>query len=417
MKMKSNDRKVILGNIFFLALLQVVNYVFPLLSWPIMSNALGLSDFGVLLILLSICGIANMFTDFGFDLSATYSVSKNIKDKSYIDSLLSNVFFIKLLLSIVVILCSFLYIYTQISIYSSINAYTYLIISLIIVSQSCQYIWFFQGVEKMKYITLATVLSKSGYLILLLIIMPIFQSVNSALVCFLISQVVVSVTHIRCIYKENFSFGKVSIGPLISELKKSLGFFLSRIAVSLYTSANTLILGHFQGSAAAGLYGAAEKLYFAGSRVSGVLSQALYPNMAKTGNVKLLVKIVSSIFIPFCFCCYAVSFFSSEIMEIIFGAEFASASNILDLFLLLMCITFLSISLGYPGFAAIKKVEFANYSVVIGSFFHLCGIGILFYQDSITTVNLLTLVIITESIILTLRVGFLIYFSRKGYRQ
>ena len=88
--MKSNDRKVILGNIFFLALLQVVNYVFPLLSWPIMSNALGLSDFGVLLILLSICGIANMFTDFGFDLSATYSVSKNIKDKSYIDSLLSN---------------------------------------------------------------------------------------------------------------------------------------------------------------------------------------------------------------------------------------------------------------------------------------------------------------------------------------
>ena len=241
MKMKINDRKVILGNIFFLALLQVVNYVFPLLSWPIMSNALGLSDFGVLLILLSICGIANMFTDFGFDLSATYSVSKNIKDKSYIDSLLSNVFFIKSLLSIVVILCSFLYIYTQISIYSSINAYTYLIISLIIVSQSCQYIWFFQGVEKMKYITLATVLSKSGYLILLLIIMPIFQSVNSALVCFLISQVVVSVTHIRCIYKENFSFGKVSIGPLISELKKSLGFFLSRIAVSLYTSANTLI--------------------------------------------------------------------------------------------------------------------------------------------------------------------------------
>ena len=413
MKMKSNDRKVILGNIFFLALLQVVNYVFPLLSWPIMSNALGLSDFGVLLILLSICGIANMFTDFGFDLSATYSVSKNIKDKSYIDSLLSNVFFIKSFLSIVVILCSFLYIYTQISIYSSINAYTYLIISLIIVSQSCQYIWFFQGVEKMKYITLATVLSKSGYLILLLIIMPIFQSVNSALVCFLISQVVVSVTHIRCIYKENFSFGKVSIGPLISELKKSLGFFLSRIAVSLYTSANTLILGHFQGSTAAGLYGAAEKLYFAGSRVSGVLSQALY---AKTGNVKLLVKIVSSIFIPFCFCCYAVSFFSSEIMEIIFGSEFASASHILDLFLLLMCITFLSISLGYPGFAAIKKVEFANYSVVIGSFFHLCGIGILFYENSITTINLLTLVLITESIILTLRVGLLIYFSRKGYR-
>ena len=147
-----------------------------------------------------------------------------------------------------------------------------------------------------------------------------------------------------------------------------------------------------------------------------MLSQALYPNMAKTGNVKLLVKIVSSIFIPFCFCCYAVSFFSSEIMEIIFGSEFASASHILDLFLLLMCITFLSISLGYPGFAAIKKVEFANYSVVIGSFFHLCGIGILFYENSITTINLLTLVLITESIILTLRVGLLIYFSRKGYR-
>ena len=112
--------------------------------------------------------------------------------------------------------------------------------------------------------------------------MPIFQSVNSALVCFLISQVVVSVTHIRYIYKENFSFGKSFNWAINFRVKKSLGFFLSRIAVSLYTSANTLILGHFQGgSTAAGLYGAAEKLYFAGSRVSGVLSQALYPNMAK----------------------------------------------------------------------------------------------------------------------------------------
>ena len=78
-----------------------------------MSNALGLSDFGVLLILLSICGIANMFTDFGFDLSATYSVSKTLKINRYIDSLLSNVFFIKVFLSIVVILCSFIYLYSD----------------------------------------------------------------------------------------------------------------------------------------------------------------------------------------------------------------------------------------------------------------------------------------------------------------
>ena len=98
-----------------------------------------------------------------------------------------------------------------------------------------------------------------------------------------------------------------------------------------------------------------------------MLSQALYPNMAKTGNVKLLVKLF--LVFLFHFVLLLCSKFSlQKLWRLYFGSEFASASHILDLFLLLMCITFLSISLGYPGFAAIKKVEFANYSVVIGSF-------------------------------------------------
>lgn len=414
--MTNNCKKTISKNIFSLILLQIVNYVFPLMAWPILTNILGVSDFGILVMLFSICSIANIFTDFGFDLSATYTVSSNIKNKDLIGNLLSNVFLIKLTLSFLTILSVYGYLYFWFD-NNRINIYTYILIALIIFFQSCQYIWLFQGIEKMKYITIATVLSKTGYLLLLITITPFLKSINSALFCFFISQVLVSITHFICIYKEGFSFGKPMFSSLLNELKNSTGFFFSRVAVSIYTSLNILLLGTFQSTYIAGLYGAAEKLYFAGSKVSGVLSQALYPNMVKTGNLNLLLKIVLSLFIPFCLFCYVTSFFSQDIMRLIFGEAFIEGDKILDLFLILMCITFLSVSLGYPGFAAIRKIKLANYTVIVGAILHFIGLIILYAFNNLTAINLLNLVIITEVIILLLRIVFLLYYQKgKGVK-
>lgn len=398
-------------NLFALVILQIANYLFPLLSWPLLAKYLGLEQFGEFMILFSIFILALVITDFGFNLSATHKVSLNRESKSDIGLLLGNIFFIKLFLAMVAIFSSAIYINCQN--FKYINNSTLLFVSLVIFIQSFQCIWFYQGIERMKNITQINIFSKVVYLLLLVIILPFYANLNIAILCYALSQMLGGFFFIRNIYKEGYFISYPRISGVLEEIKHSFTFFISRVAVSIYTTINTLIIGNVSGASIAGLYGSAEKLYNAGSTVSGMLSQALYPNMAKTNNLKLLVKIVIFVSVPYFIGCFIASFWTFEIVTLIFGSEFAASAELLKLFIVLMCITFVSVTLGYPGFAAVKKVQWANYSVIFGAVFHCLGIIYLLIFNLITPQNVLILVMITESIILIIRILLLMFFRGK----
>lgn len=394
-----------------MVILQVANYLFPLLSWPLLAKYLGLEQFGEFLMFFSIFLLALVISDFGFNLSATHKISLNRENKLKISLLLGNIFFIKFFLAIIAILGGVVYIKFQGLNY--INNSTFFFVALVIVAQSFQCVWFYQGIERMRNITQINIFSKIVYLLLLVVILPFYANLNIAILCYAISQMLSACFFIRNIYKEGYCISYPQVNGVLEEVKHSFTFFISRVAVSIYTAINTLIIGNVSGASIAGLYGSAEKLYNAGSTISGMLSQALYPNMAKTNDLKLLVKIVIFTSIPYFIGCFIASFWTFEIVTLIFGSEFAVSAELLKLFLVLMCITFVSINLGYPGFVAVKKVQWANYSVIFGAVFHFCGIIYLLIFNLITPKNVLILVMITESIILIIRVLLLMFFRRK----
>lgn len=412
-KIKQNR---VVKNIFALGILQIANYIIPLLAWPLLARQLGLEQFGVLMMIFAVYGIAGILTDFGFNLSATYTISQNQNNKEQINQLLGNVFFIKFLLAFISCIGAIAYIYFKIP-HQEINIISYIIIISTIIIQSFQCVWFFQGIEKMKHITTTTILSKVLYLLVLALLLPYFKDLNTALFCFLISQLVMIGLYINSLYKEQYCIIAPKISMLMQEFKFSFSFFISRVAVSVYTAINTLLIGHFAGASVAGLYSSAEKLYAAGTSVSGILSQALYPHMAKTHNLKLLVKIVSLALIPFILGCTIAYTFSEEIIVLIFGDAFRSASEYLRLFLALMCITFISITIGYPGFAAINKIKLANYTVMFGAIIHLIGLTFLFLNQLITAKNVLLMVILTESVILIARIALLFFFKNSSTKE
>ncbi len=65
----------------------------------------------------------------------------------------------------------------------------------------------------------------------------------------------------------------------IAAFKEGWTIFLSRSAVSLYTMANTFILGLFVASAGVAYYGGAEKIVLMVLGLMGPFTQALYPRM------------------------------------------------------------------------------------------------------------------------------------------
>lgn len=401
-------------NIFALGILQIANYIVPLLAWPLLAKMLGLEQFGLVMMLLAICAMANILTDFGFNLSATHIIAQDVQNKEKIGQLLGNIFLIKGILAVVAGVIASIYSIVQlIPSSNSLDMWTIILLNLVILAQAFHCIWFFQGIEKMKYITTANILAKVAYVILLFMVLPFYKHINLALICFLLSQLCITTLFFIFIYQEKYYILRPKLGMLWSELRYSFSFFVSRVAVSVYTLANTLILGHFNGSAVAGLYGSAEKIYGAGTGVAGIVSQALFPYVTKTNNLKLLVKIIMGMTIPVFVGCYILSLFSEEIMIFVFGERFREASSLLELFLLLLCITFVSVNIGYPGFSAVQKVQWANYTVMVGAIFHLLGLFALYVFYLINAKNVLLMVIITESIILLLRIFLLIYFSQQ----
>lgn len=403
-------------NMFALGLVQVANYILPLLAWPLLAKSLGLEQFGIVMMLLAICVMANILTDFGFNLSATHTIAKNVQDKHKIAQLLGNIFAIKTLLAVFACVIASVYIYFKFLILdsSNINIWTLVLVNLIIISQAYSCIWFFHGIEKMSYITKANILTKVAYVALLFIILKFYVHLNVVLFCLLVSQLWSAYLFIWYIYKEQYFIISPQFNMLWQELKYSFNFFVSRVAVSVYTTANTLMLGHFNGATVAGLYSSAEKLYGAGAGVSGIVSQALFPYMVKTGRLDVLLKVAFALLVPYVIVCIGLSMWATEIIVLIFGQEFAEAGELLKLFFVLASITFLSVNVGYPGFSAVKRVEWANYTVMMGAVFHLSALFVLYLCDWISAKNVLCTVILTESLVLLLRLSMLFFFAKKS---
>ncbi len=400
-------------NLLALVISQVANYLFPLLAFPILAKYLNVDGFGKYMIITAILGMAMLLTDFGFNLSATHSISLHREDKPRIAQLLGNIFAIKFIFAIFASMVVLIY-FSINELGDSLSSLAGTLVCLTIFAQAFQCLWFFQGIERMKNITIANILTKASYLILLVILLPFSSTIEMALFSFFISQLLMIGIYIKAIYKEKYQIAIPQLKMLCGEIKHSFGFFISRVAVSTYSLLNTVIIGNISGNYMAGLYGSAEKLYGAGVSVSGMLSQALYPHMAKNNNFKLLIKIVGLTSIPYFIGCYVVSFFSEDIIVFIFGEKFKEASQFLNLFLFLMCVTFISINLGYPAFSAVKKVEYANYTTIAGAIVHMIFLIGLYLFYSLSAINVLKTVIITESIILILRASFLFYFYRRG---
>jgi O-antigen/teichoic acid export membrane protein len=406
-KLKKISRHIVARNSAALFTLQLVSMVAPLIVLPYLSRVLGLDGFGLIMLSLSVCAIAMIITDFGFNLSATYAISKRREDKAYVNELIGAIFFIKAGLAFLLLLSILFYSYfiglgdasLVLSVYISLN----------ILIQAFSPTWFFQGIEKMKNMTLYTLIAKISYVFLVFIFIHEKSDVNLVIFLYAISNLVAVSVAISFIYSNGYAVKVPKYINILNILKDSFQFFLSRAAISIYTSASTFLVGAFSGLQQAAIYGASEKLYQASQSVTGAIAQALFPYMAKNNNSKLLINVVIFIGIPLFIGCISVGFWANEIMGLIFGNEFLLSGGILQLFLVVTILNFISVNYGYPAFAGIGKVHIANYTVILGAFIQLGCLFVLFMTDSFSALSVVSSILLTELVVMTSRI--VIYYK------
>ncbi|VEC67940.1 putative polisoprenol-linked O-antigen transporter [Escherichia coli] len=406
MKLKQN---VLFGNIAALAILQLATYITPLLIVPYLTRVLGPGGYGTVAICLSMIQMSLILTDFGFNLSSTEYIARNCQSKDKINKHIGAVFQIKILLIFLCVIFLYFLVNDQLQQFK-IEFFFYSCIAII--GQTFQSLWFFQGVEKMKRITLFLTISKFSYVILTFVIVKKPEQGRFVILAYALSQVIGALLSQYYMRKEGYKYTPANLSSMLGVLRTSALFFWSRLAVSTYTTASTLVVGA-AGHVQAGYYAASEQLYKAGQNITTPVSQALYPYMTRAKNWALFFKMMSILTVVMITASLTAIWLSQWLIALIFGPEYIVSQNVFIVFMLALIVTFVSTNFGYPVFSALGKVKVANYTVIFGALTHVVILGVLFCLGEISAYNVVRAVLFTEIVILILRMFFFVKLYRR----
>lgn len=394
-----SKNKRLFGNAILLVLLQLVNYLAPLLLLPYLTRVLAVEEFGVVMAAMSAVAISYVITDYGFSLSATYKIARNRENKKYIDNLIAVVFTAKVILSIFAIFSIFFVSYIP-----AYNQYRYIFYFGIgaVVFQAFQPIWLFQGLEKMKAFAIYFGLTKVLHIIFVYLAVNETGDGYLVLASWSLANFLGCMVGVYFLKRDKYKIGFSGIGIAWKEIKKTASFFWSRLAIVVYTSASPIIIGNFSLQQAA-LYSTAEQGYKAGQAVTSAIGQALYPYMAKEKKWKIFIRLVFLVAVCISSGAAVVGYFAEFFVKIIFGLAYLESAIVLKIMMVTLVINCLTILFGYPALAAINKVEWANKTVMIGALFFvgLLILNILFF--TVSAASLAIIILLTETLILGLR--------------
>lgn len=396
----TEDKKRLLGNFFSLSILQIFSYILPLLTLPYLVRVLGVETFGLVSFAAAFIIFFNILVDYGFNLSATREISIHRENKEKITEIYSSVLAIKFMLIFVSLIILSFIVFTFDKFSSHIELYFITFISVI--GQALFPIWYFQGMERMKYITIINIFSKVVFTIAIFVF--VHEESDYLIVPLLtgLGALIGSLYSLYIIKKDfNQSFVFQSIETMKLHFKDSSQFFLSRVSVSIYTSANAFVLGLFTNNTMVGYYSIAEKLYIAMQSLYSPITQVLYPYVAKERNIKLFKKIFYSVVGLNILGVIFLYFFGEYIFAFLFTKEIGIESiSVFKIFLVANLIVVPSILIGYPFLGALGFSKYANKSVINGSIVHLLGLTSLILTDNITIYNVAFMIIVTELLVL-----------------
>lgn len=396
------NEKTLAKNTFWLYVMQISGYVFPFFTFPYLTRVLGPENYGIVVFANAAMVYFQMLLEFGFILSATNEISLNRDDSIKVRKITFSVIWAKLVLAlfgaaILAICVLFVKKFRENSIYFILS---YVGTSLTIFLPD----FLFRGIEKMSILTYRVLLSKLVYTIGIFAFIHKPSDFIFVPVATILSNVAaIILTWIEIIRNLKIYPIKVKFPEIFTELKNSSVFFLSRVAVSMYQTLNTILLGLKFPSAELACYGAANNLVSSGRSLISPISDSIYPYMVRNKNyhlVKKLILILEPLIIAGCVLLY---FVSPWFIRIFCGKGYENAIPVFRAMLPLIVISLPTYLFGYPLMGALGIIKIANISVIAGSVFHVAGLFVLYFADLLSFIPVAFLTFATEIVVFSIR--------------
>ena len=152
------DSRREIKDVFYLVALQGVNYVMPLVVLPYLMVVLGSDRFGLIGFSTGLAQLFMLIVDFGFNFTATKEVALYKDDPVRLRQVFWDTLYAKLGLLVVsfVLYAAVLLAVPRFAVYR----HTAFIFFLMVVANAFSFVWYFQGLGKIRFISIANVAAK-----------------------------------------------------------------------------------------------------------------------------------------------------------------------------------------------------------------------------------------------------------------
>ncbi|NTU88406.1 MAG: oligosaccharide flippase family protein [Actinobacteria bacterium] len=392
--MEESRHKRLITNTAMLYILQISGYIFPLLTFPLLTRVLQPENYGIMVFGNAVIAYFQTFVDFGFLLSATADCSLNRNDKNKLQTIVAGAIEAKLLISlvgfIILIVCCVL-----VPQFESVRLY--LILSYLPVFTSVFLVdYLFRGVEEMKVITYRTIAAKAIYTCLIFLIIrkpehyiwiPIISTIGSF----------AGIAWTWVYVKKDLGL-KVRPVPLAHawcSIKTSFQFFVSRMAARMYESTNTLFLGLAYSTEALASYGVANTLIMSIVTLFSPVADSLYPYMVQKRDFALVKKALLVLMPLVVLTSIGLYLLASPIIVLLSGSGYPEAPSYFKWMLPIVILALPNYLLGFPTLGAMGRMKQANDSVVFSAIFHIVCCAILYFTGNFDFISIIVLTCIT----------------------
>ena len=313
-------------DVFYLLVLQGLNYIAPLLVLPYLMKVLGAEKFGYIGFSLSVTQYLMLIVDFGFNLSATKRIALAKGNQVELNNIFTSTLYAKiglLILSFFVLL-----ILAQVPKFE-VYRETMFVMFVMVIANTFSFVWLFQGMGKIRVVSIINMISKLSVLPLTFVFVK--SSSDYLMAAFIQSFVFVVgalLTTIFIKYKKIASVMKYSKTKVLIELKEGYPIFLSSAASSIYTASFVIVLGFFATPAEVGQYSAVDRIMRAICYLALIpVLQAFYPKISRLtieniNQAKQLVRKIMFFILGSMFLVFIVLFFLSPFAIQFLGKDY-----------------------------------------------------------------------------------------------
>lgn len=398
---KSRKHKTLIQNFTYISLLEGFTLLIPLITYPYLIRIIGKNTYGLVVFSQAIIGYLALLVNFGFNISATKEISLNRNNNEKLSEIVSSVLIIKAILFL--FSCFSLMIFVRLTPSTRSHILLYFLTLWICLYEVIFPIWYFQGIEKMKFITYINLTSRLIFigLMFLFIHSPkdyIFHPIANGIGVF-----VAGIASLYIVFKKH---GIKFIWPSVLQLRyyfnASLPIFISYLSSKIYYGSNRVIIGSFIGMAEVAYYDLGEKIVQVLKIPQSILSQALFPKVSIEKDMNF-IRNITKISVTFHLIILVLTIiFSKFMVEFLGGVQMRPAYLVLNLLSITIPIVATSNIFGTQILIPFGYSKDFRNVVVSSAILYILLFAVLWSSSIINIISISILTIIIELYIMTL---------------